>query len=118
MGTFKVSIEIGDSTAQRYERVDALVDTGATYTTVPQDLLRRLGVVPHVRDAFILADGRRIDRDIGRTWVRVDGRTELTLVVFGEPDMQILLGAYTLEGLRLAVDPVVRKLIAVPGLLV
>ena len=108
MGTFKVSIEIGDSTAQRYERVDALVDTGGTYTTVPQDLLRRLGVVPHVRDAFILADERRFDRDIGRIWVRVDGRT----------DMQILLGAYTLEALRLAVDPVARKLIAVPGLLV
>ena len=71
----------------------------------------RLGVVPHVRDTFILADGGRADRDIGRTGVRVDGRGELTLVVFGEPD------APTLEGLRLAADPVGRPLIPVPGLL-
>ena len=117
MGTFRVDIEIGDPAGQRYEKVEALVDTGATYTMVPAPLLERLGVVPHVRDAFVLADGRRVDRDIGRTWVRVDGRLELTLVVFGEPDAPSLLGAYTLEGLRLAADPVGRRLVPVPGLL-
>lgn len=113
-----MSIEIGDPAGQRYETIEALVDTGSTYTTVPRLLLDRLGVVPHVRDTFILADGRRRDMDIGRTWVRVDSRSELTLVVFGEPDTQTLLGAYTLEGLRLAVDPVRRQLVPVPGLLV
>jgi clan AA aspartic protease len=112
-----VNIEVGDPAGQRYETVEALVDTGATYTTVPAPILARLGVIPHVRDAFLLADGRRVDRDIGRAWVRVDGRTELTLVVFGEADAPSLLGAYTLEGLRLAADPVGRRLIPVPGLL-
>lgn len=117
MGTFRVSIEIGDPTGQRYEPVEAVVDTGATYTTLPGPVLERLGVIPHVRDTFLLADGRREDRAIGRTWIRVDGRVELTLVVFGDPDAPALLGAYTLEGLRLAADPVGRQLIPVPGLL-
>jgi predicted aspartyl protease len=117
VGTFHTSIEIGDPTGQRYETVEALVDAGATYTTVPAPLLESLGVMPHVRDAFLLADGRRAERDIGRTWVRVDGRAELTLVVFGSPGTQSLLGAYTLEGLRLAADPVGRRLVPVPGLL-
>ena len=117
MGTFRVSLEIGDPAGRHYETVEALVDTGAMYTTVPAPLLEHLGVVPHVLDTFILADGRRVDRDIGRTWVRVDGRVELTLVVFGEPESPSLLGAYTLEGLRLAADPVGRRLIPVPGLL-
>ena len=117
MGTFRVSIEIGDAAGQRYEIVEALVDTGATYTTLPAPLLERLGVVPHVRDTFVLADGRRVDRDIGRAWVRVNGRAELTLVVFGDPGTPALLGAYTLEGLRLAADPVGRRLVPVPGLL-
>jgi hypothetical protein len=58
-----------------------------------------------------------VEREIGRTWIRVDGRTELTLVVFGGPDSQPLLGAYALEGLRLAADPVGRRLTPVPGLL-
>jgi len=117
MGTFRVSIEIGGPAGRHYETVEALVDTGATYTSVPRLLLDRLGVVPHVRDTFVLADGRRVDRDIGRAWVRVNGREELTLVVFGEPDSPSLLGAYTLEGLRLAADPVGRRLIPVPAYL-
>ncbi len=117
MGTFRVQIQIGDPTGQRFESVEALVDTGATYTTLPASLLARLGVVPHTRDALILADGRRVERDIGRTWIRVDGRAELTLVVFGDPDSPALLGAYTLEGLRLAADPVGRRLIPVPAYL-
>ena len=117
MGTFRVKVEIGDPAGQHYEPVEALVGTGATYTTVTAPLLERLGVVPHVRDAFVLADDRRVDRDIGRTWVRVDGRLELTLVVFGDPDAPSLLGAYTLEGLWLAADPVGRRLVPLPGLL-
>jgi clan AA aspartic protease len=118
VGTFSVSIEIGDPAGQRYETVEALVDTGATYTTVPAPVLEGLGVRPHVRDRFILADGRQVDRDIGRTWVRVDGRLVVTLVVFGDAGAPALLGAYTLEGLRLAADPVSRRLVPVPGLLV
>ncbi len=117
MGTFCVSIDIGDPADLRHETVEALVDTGATYTTIPAPVLERLGVVPHVRDTFVLADGGRADRDIGRTWVRVDGREELTLVVFGDPDAPALLGAYTLKGLRLTADPVGRRLVPVPRLL-
>jgi hypothetical protein len=41
----------------------------------------------------------------------------MTLVVFGDLDAPVLLGAYTLESLRLAADPVSRRLIPVPGLL-
>lgn len=117
MGTFRVNVEIGDPAGQRYEPVEVLVDTGATYTTVPRTLLERLGVTPHARDVFMLADGRRMERDIGRAWVRIDGRAEMTLVVFGEPEAPALLGAYALEGLRLAADPVGRRLVPVPGLL-
>lgn len=117
MGTFRVTIELGDPAGQHFEAIEALVDTGATYTSVPAPLLERLSVTAHTRDAFVLADGRRVERDIGRTWVRVDGRLELTLVVFADPGTEPLLGAYTLEGLRLAADPVSRRLIPVPGLL-
>jgi predicted aspartyl protease len=117
MGTFRVQIEIGDASGERWETVEVLVDTGATYTTVPAPLLRRIGVTPHIRDVFTLADGRHVEYDIGRGWIRVGGGTEVTLVVFGEPGATPLLGAYALEGLRLAPDPLGRRLVPVPGLL-
>ena len=117
MGTFHVDVEIGDPEGRRYDRVEALVDTGATYTSLPRPLLEALGVEPHARAWFRLADGHHVEREIGRTWVRVSGRTELTLVVFAEPGSPALLGAYALEGLQLAPDPVGRRLVPVPGLL-
>jgi len=117
VGTFRVAIEIGDAAGESWETVEALVDTGATYTTVPAALLRRLGVTPHVRDTFVLADGRRVEHDIGQSWIRVGGRAVVTLLVFAAPEAPPLLGAYALEGLRIAPDPIGRRLVPVPGLL-
>jgi predicted aspartyl protease len=117
MGTFDVAIDIGHPSGQRFEPLQALVDTGATYTVVPAPILERLGVPRHARDRFVLAAGRGVDLDFGHTWVRVDDRTVITLVVFGEPHSRTLLGAYTLEGVRLAPDPVRRRLVPVAALL-
>jgi hypothetical protein len=47
----------------------------------------------------------------------VDGREEFTLVVFGDEDMPALLGAVTLEELRLVVDPIRRRLVPTRALL-
>ena len=116
MGTFRVPVEIGDVYGAAWEPVDALVDTGATYTTVPAALLDRLGVRPHARASFVLADGREIEQDIGQTWVRVADRAVVTVVVFAPDNAPVLLGAYALEGLRLAADPVGRRLVPVPAL--
>ena len=52
MGIFQVELEIGDPQGQHFETVDTLVDSGATYTTLPESLLRRLGVVPLSRANF------------------------------------------------------------------
>ncbi len=117
MGTFLVQIELGDPEGRRYETVDALVDTGATYTTVPGSTLRRLGVSPHTRGTFVLADSGRIERDIGRTWLKLEESEEIVPVIFGDEDSHPLLGAVTLEIFRLRVDPVSQRLIPVPGLL-
>lgn len=117
MGTFNVTIEVGDPRGDRFEPVEALVDTGATYTVVPAPTLERLGVARHASDRFVLADGRDVELAFGHTWVRVNGRSVITLVVFGEPGTRALLGAYTLEGVRLAPDPLARRLVPVSALL-
>ena len=117
MGSFLVRIELGDPEGRRYETVEALVDAGATYTTVPGSTLRRLGISPHTRGTFVLADSSRIERDIGRTWLKLEEGAQIVAVIFGDEDSQPLLGAVTLEIFRLGVDPVSQRLIPVPGLL-
>ena len=117
MGTFRVNIAVGDPQGQRYTTAEALVNTGSTYTALPASLLQSLGVSPHERWPFELADGRTVERDVGRTWVQIDDRSEIVPVVFADEDSEALLGAVTLEIFRLAVDPVRRRLVPVPGLL-
>ena len=94
--------------------MDVLVDTGSTYTVLPRALLGDLGVEPHRRGRFELADGTIVERDLGRAWIRFEDELEYTLVVFGE---DTLLGAVTLEELSRVVDRVKRRLVPVIGLM-
>jgi hypothetical protein len=65
MGTFTTSVEIGDPAGRRWETVEVLVDSGATYTMLPRALLEHLvvfaddGVQPrlgaYTLEAFLLA---------------------------------------------------------------
>ncbi len=116
MGTFRVDIEIGDAGGERWESVSALVDTGATYTWVPSDILERLRVQPQFRREFETADGRIIERDMAAVTARWDGQTLPTLVVFADEGSRPLLGVVTLEEFSLGIDPVNRRLVSVRGL--
>lgn len=117
MGAFRVHVEVGDASGERFEPLDALVDTGATYTWVPKDILERLSVVPEDQWDFVLADGRVVMYDIAWARVRLNGRSQPTPVVFGDAGTEPLLGVVTLEEFRLGVDAVNQRLIPTPGLL-
>jgi clan AA aspartic protease len=118
VGTFHYPIDVGDFDGVRFETLDALVDTGATYTSVPRDVLERLGVSPEEEASFILANGQSVR--MGMAWVRtrLNGREQPTIVIFGDPGSSVLLGAFTLEGYRLGVDSVNQRLVETPGYLV
>jgi predicted aspartyl protease len=116
MSTFQVSIQIGDTARQRFETVDALVDTGATFSAAPRELLERLGIKPERRERFRIANGGVTENDVGEARVRLAGKEGSTPVIFNEPGEPALVGAVTLESLLLAVDPVAQRLIPVEGL--
>jgi len=117
MGAFRYRIEIGSLQGQTFEALDALVDTGATYTWIPRPVLDRLGITPAFEREFLLADGRMIKRDVAQVVARINGKTLYTLCIFGDEGSESLLGVVTLEEFGLGVDPVNRRLISVPGFL-
>jgi clan AA aspartic protease len=118
MGTFRHRIELAATPEGPFEAIDALVDSGATYALVPRSMLERLGVQAVDRQTFVIADGNRIERDVGQATVRIDGRSRASVVIFGDEGVDPLLGAVTLEEFGLRVDPIARRLIPVPGYLV
>lgn len=116
MGTFSVTIDVGSPDRQAFREVEALVDTGATFTWMPHDLLEELGHQPVMRRSFELADGRVIECDIGEIPVRIGDDVLTTVCVFGDDGGRVLLGAVTLEQFLLAPDPVRKRLVPVVGL--
>ncbi|MGQ9469615.1 MAG: retroviral-like aspartic protease family protein [Nitrososphaerales archaeon] len=82
-----------------------LVDTGATYTTIQEDLAEKLGVLKFPRKAkTTLADGTEISVEAGIAWIELkDRNAPITTLIMEckEP----LLGVETLEALGLKVNP-------------
>lgn len=117
MGSFRVSLDVANLADGPFERIEALVDTGATYTWVPRELLERLHIRPQQQRRFVLADGRELSYGVAWARARIGDQIEPTMIVFGDPASEPLLGVFTLEGFGLAADPVNRRLISVPGLL-
>jgi predicted aspartyl protease len=113
MGLFRTTFEVRnlDRRGPWKALADVLVDTGSEYTWVPRRVLEELGITAERKQGFVVADGRRIDRDIGYALVRAAGSEAPDLVVFAEEGDMSLLGAHSLEGLNLKIDPVSKELV-------
>ena len=115
MGTFRPGCAITHITHRdrRAERPSLLVDTGSEYTWLPGDVLQGLGIDREKKDLeFVMANGGRITRSVGFAILHVEDRFTVDEVVFAEQGDLELLGARTLKGLNLTIDPRAKKLVA------
>ena len=115
MGSFSVGCSV-ENVAHRDRQVSiakALVGTGSEYTWLPHDVLSRIGIRREKKDVqFVMANGRTVTRAVGFAIIRIGEHFTVDEVVFAEPGDLALLGARTLEGLSLVVDPRRKKLVA------
>lgn len=115
MGTFHVRTTI-EHMSRRDRAVSlpqVLVDTGSEHTWVPAKMLEKIGVKREKKDlVFQMANGALITRNIGFAIVRCGEHFTIDEVVFAEEGDLPLLGARSLEGMNLSVDPRRKKLVA------
>ena len=97
----------------RSRTLHGTVDTGASFTVVPETVLDELGIERGERLLFSLADGSIQELYIGYALMEIAGRSETVTVVFGSSSRKILIGAESLVELRLAVDLVNERLLPV-----
>lgn len=121
MGTFFTRCKI-ENVVDRTRSVvmpKMLVDTGSEYTWVTAKTLEKIGVEREKKDVlFVTANGQKITRrSVGFAIIRLDKSFTVDEVVFAEAGDLLLLGARTLEGLNLTVDPKRKKLVAAGPLL-
>ena len=102
---------------RKTKKLSLLVDSGAIYSVVPKNILRRLGMKPHSIKTFTLADGSGISRRIGDAIFKLNGHQGASPVIFGEKGDSALLGTVSLEALGLLLDPIRRELRPLPMVL-
>jgi len=76
-----------------------------------EEILRSLEIPVEATRRFITATGERVERDLGYVIVHAAGERTIDEVVFARPGDMILLGARSLEGLNLRVDPKAKQLV-------
>ena len=115
MGTFHVHCEVEHVAreAKSAKVPGLLVDTGSEATWIPAAVLKSIGVKPRKKDVtFVMANGQTITRNVGFAVLRIDEHFTVDEVVFAQEGDLCLLGARTLEGMNLRVDPRAKKLVA------
>jgi predicted aspartyl protease len=118
MGITVIDIEVANvADPGRTELVEFLVDSGATYSVVPVEVIERLRLQPLTEQTFRLANGEKTTRKKGGAIFKYGERIGTADVVFGEPGDSNLLGAFTLQALGLALDPLRRELRELPMML-
>ena len=114
MGTFRVPLQIGNPENGVTETVDALVDTGATFSMIPVSMLKRMGVQPDATLPFRIATREVVDYPTGEIPLGTQGRRRTCPVIFG-PENHYIMGATAMELLLLTVDPIHQRLVPVEG---
>ncbi len=113
MGTFTIRISVGHKAGGELREMEVLVDTGATHTFLPQEVLRQMHIEPTAERQVTFADGEEATWPIGEARI-VYGEEAWTCPVMFAPHDQRLLGATTLEAFNLTVDPVNQELVPAP----
>ena len=110
-GTFSVDFSIWNRDRTESRELSGLVDTGASYTLIPEPILEELGIDRVRTRTFSLADGSQRELALGWLEMELEGQTDYVHVVFGTDRDTILLGAMALEVFALAADAKNRRLI-------
>jgi predicted aspartyl protease len=90
---------------------DVVVDHDAALSWIPSNVLDELGIPREKRRQFRQSDGTTVSRSSGYVIVHVAGTETSDEVIFGESGDVVLLGARSLEGLNLKVQPVTKQLV-------
>ncbi len=115
MGIFRTACRVENILDRQLsaEFPGVLVDTVSELSWLPERILESIQVRREKTDVeFLMANGQRVTRSLGFAILRVDGSFTVDEVVFGEAGDQQILGARTLEGLNLVVDPARKRLVA------
>jgi predicted aspartyl protease len=105
MGFVHVNVGLSNpSEPDRTEEIRVLVDTGATLSVFPANLLEGLGI-QRIGQRRFRGFGGVVAREVGAVTIHYGGEVAGTTAVFGADDDPVVMGVTALETLGFNVDP-------------
>ena len=102
-------IIISNMESTKAKEVEALADTGATLTVIPQKIAQELELGEFTREMVETGAGEiELQRSSAR--ISIDGKESVQDVLVSDFIDRVLLGVVTLESLALSLDPLTGKL--------
>ena len=116
MGHSWVEIQMSDLEKKHSKKVQALVNTGASLTTLPEKLADELGIKPTSQEQVSSGAGLiKVSR--GRAWIKLQGKEDAFPIWISDVIDKVLLGVVVLESFGFKVDPTTGTLEEKPLLL-
>ena len=103
MGHVYVEAKLTSPTTQESTIVKSIVDTGATFTTIPMSLGEKLKLPPITKRKVKTASG---EEELTESYLMIEILNEKTMtpILISKKLDRVLIGALTLEALALKVD--------------
>ena len=108
MGITYITAEVKNKNKKCF--VKFLVDSGPTYSVLPENVWNELKLKPKREVILTLADGEEIKRAVSECFIAIPQGEGHSPVILGKDDDKPLLGAVTLENLGLTLNPLNRTL--------
>ena len=109
MGHVHVVAKLTSPVTNESEVVESLVDTGATFTTIPVSLSDKLKL-PHITKRKVRTASGEEELNESYLIIEILGKKTTTPVLISKKPDRVLIGALTLEALAFKVDPKTGKL--------
>jgi len=110
MGHMEVDVEVGDVSGGNMVRTRALVDTGATFTVVPEKMARELGLKLTGEKVKVATAKGPEELPLSHALLRIDRKERMLPVLISSGIQRVLVGVIALEAMQLSLNPVTEKL--------
>jgi clan AA aspartic protease len=110
MGHIEVELGIGNLEGEKLIKVKALVDTGATFTVIPESIVKELNLTLAGEKVRVSTAKGYDELDLTHALLEINGKRRIMPVLLSRHIDRVLLGVITLEVMQLRVNPITGKL--------
>jgi len=110
LGHVKTEVKIEDLKGDKIIQVEALVDTGSTFTVIPEDIARELNLPVTGERVKVLTARGYDDLELTHALIEINGKRRIVPILVSASIDRVLVGVITLEAMQLRVNPLTEKL--------